>query len=107
MKSEPSKPQTPNRGAVLCSAFVFPGIGQFMQKRPIAGSAFAGLFSMCFAAFAYYAGRIIITFYRLGIRFDTYDAPELPLSPMIIAFSSAIIIYIVNIIDVTMAKPRP
>ena len=78
-----------------------------MQKRPLAGSAYAGLFGICFAAFAYYAGGIIITFYELGIKFNTYDVPELHLPLMLISFGSGLIIYVVNIIDAAMAQRHP
>jgi hypothetical protein len=91
---------------VLLSAMVCPGAGQFVQKRWGAGITYL----LCFlAAFIYVmlaAGKIIISYYRLGFEFDTYKPEPVSMLNLLLPFGLAVLIYLANIMDVFIAQQR-
>ncbi|MFO7820681.1 MAG: hypothetical protein R6V56_01270 [Lentisphaeria bacterium] len=105
MQNDPKKQRSEKRIAVMLSALAFPGIGQFVQKRLIAGAVYAGLFAVAVGVFAFYATRILIIFYRLGMDFSTYEVPALYLPRMLLSFAAAFAVYVINIIDVVTKSP--
>jgi TM2 domain-containing membrane protein YozV len=105
-KANRARGATGGKTAVFLSVFVFPGAGQFVQKRPLAGALFVILFLLCVAVFLADAGRIIMAFYRLGLDATAYDAPTLPLGGMLAALAASLLVYLVNIVDAAVAMRR-
>lgn len=100
------KPALKNRIPVLLSAFVCPGVGQFMQKRWVAGGIFSVGFLWGFFWLMILAIKIIIDFYRLAFEFDTYE-PAMPnllsfIAPVLISF----IFYLASLFDVVREQQR-
>jgi hypothetical protein len=100
------KSKVKSRAPIVLSAVVCPGIGQLMQRRWLAGAAYLILFFTSFISVMVTAGQIIISYYRLGFEFDTYNPEPVRLSNLIVAFSIALLIYLVNILDVFIAQQR-
>lgn len=99
------KLKSTSRIPILLSAFVCPGAGQFIQGRWIAGALFSITFSAAFVIFMVIAGALIISYYRMGFEFETYE-PNIQPDRLIPAFIVAITIYIINLTDVSSAHFR-
>jgi hypothetical protein len=81
------------------SAFVCPGSGQFMQGRVFAGAVYLVVFLIAFVLFAVSAGRILVAYYSL-ISSNPAQTPDLPLVSMLAWFGFAILVHLINIVDV-------
>ncbi len=93
--------------AIFLSAAVYPGAGQMLQKRWLAGIFFAVSFTVMFIAFIIIMGGIIMEFYSLGFDFSNSQVnPDTPTGDAISAFVATLIIYIINIIDAHAAYRR-
>ena len=106
MNPENKKSAKPTSMPIFLSALVFPGAGQFIQKRWIAGTLFSLTFLITFILFCIQAGQLIIAYYRMGFEFDTFEPGEIHLSRMLITFAVAMLIYIINIFDTAIAQVR-
>ena len=96
---------SPSRGAIMLSALVFPGVGQLVQKRWLAGVAFALAFLVAGILFAVYAGGIIVSYYRfVDPYYEPAGAP--PLKAMLGALGVALLIYMASLADVVLARWR-
>jgi hypothetical protein len=95
-----------SRIPVVLSVLLFPGSGQLLQRRWIAGGAFLLFFLSAFLWVMISAGLNIVSYYRLGFEFETYDPEPISLFNLLLAFGVAVSIYIANIIDVSVAQHR-
>ncbi len=95
-----------HRSAVFLSSFFFPGVGQFVQGRPLAGIIHVVLFLSCLTVFGFYAGRIMMVYYRFGFEFETYEVLPLPIAQMLMAFGIGVVVYVVNIVDALLGGRR-
>ena len=91
---------------VLLSAMVCPGAGQFVQKRWRTGSAYLLCFLATFMYVMLAAGKTIISYYRLGFEFDTYEPEPISMLNLLSPFGLALLIYLANLIDVSIAQKR-
>jgi hypothetical protein len=85
---------------------VFPGIGQFVQKRWIAGLLFSTLFLGTFIFFCVVAFGLIADYYRMGFEFETYEPHPIHLKHLLYPFGLAMLIYTLNVIDTAIAHFR-
>lgn len=90
---------------MLLSALVFPGAGQLAQRRWLAGILFLLAFAVAFAVFMWVAAELIVSFYRMGFEFETYE-PDIHPGRLLPAFAVAIGIYLANLADVASAHFR-
>ena len=98
-------PKPISRIPILLSAFICPGGGQFAQRRWIAGTLFFTTFSAAFVVFMVVAGRLIVSYYRMGFELETYE-PDVHPGRLLPAFMVATVIYVINLLDVTFAYFR-
>jgi len=93
----------PARMPVVMSAFVFPGVGQFMQGRKLAGAFFALGFVALFALAIIYAFRLLCVAY--GMWDSHMSENELTafsrrmVTGVIFCAAGAAILYIANVFD--------
>ena len=93
--------------AIFLSAAVYPGAGQMLQKRWLAGLFFALSFTIMFTAFVIIMGGIIMEFYSLGFDFSNSQVnPHPPIGDAVSSFIATFIIYIINIIDAYTAYSK-
>ncbi len=97
--SENTAASKPSRTPILLS-LVFPGVGQFAQKRRVAGSVFFLITLAAFAMFVIESVHIISTFYHL--MFGDVESPPSSLS-MIMWFCITLVIYFVSLWDTKRA----
>jgi len=99
----------PSRAPIYLSAFVYPGAGQFMQRRRRAGLLFALAFSAAFLALVVTAGLVIVSYYSFALDFHEARAsgPSAPVPVLVILFAVTLAIYIGNLIDVWSAMRTP
>jgi TM2 domain-containing membrane protein YozV len=106
MKTENKNQKKSSSIPLFLSALVFPGMGQFVQKRWIAGTLFFLFFLAAFILFCAQAVHLIITYYRMGFEFETFEPGEIHLRQMLTTFAIAMLIYIINIFDTAIAQIR-
>jgi len=93
---------------VVMSVFVYPGVGQWMQKRQTAGSLYVTFFTVISALF-------LLTFYRymrevipiIQQAFETNFNDELslpPLTSILKPFTIVLFIYAGNVVDVLRGR---
>ena len=100
------------RAALLLSAFVYPGAGQFVQKRWIVGFLFATLFTVFLGALVVNAITPMVHNITAALDWAQLKANRpfelISLPGIIIPFLLALTVYIANIVDVMNAsRPKP
>lgn len=107
------QPAKSDRTAVMLSAFVYPGAGQFVQKRWIAG----GLFAICFTLFFLFLAVSVITplFAYLNHTLDfaaasgmgrDIEPPGISFVKVALYFLAGMVVYFANLADVIRANRR-
>ena len=95
----------PTRLAVLFSAVVYPGAGQFLQRRWLAGSLCGGTFTAAFVGFIVEMVRIMHAYLSTAF-FDTPpDAPPGYRRLLMFAFAS-LVFFTIGLIDTIQAHQR-
>lgn len=100
-----NSPKPTSKIPILLSAFICPGAGQLVQRRWIAGALFSITFAAAFVIFMVVAGSLIVSYYRMGFEFETYE-PDIHPDRLLPAFMVATVIYLINLLDVTSAHFR-
>ena len=102
-------PSQPGRGclAVLLSALVLPGAGQWLQRRRGAGAAFAAAFLMAFG-WAVHGFWLLFANLRANLD-DLTTAPPAPgvlLRPVLIPVGVALAVAVLSVADLVLAARR-
>lgn len=99
-------PRWQGMGPVFLSAVVFPGVGQWMQRRWVAGSAYAVVFGVAFGWLIVRCLKVLKAYYDLAFDFNhaTGEAPSLV--AIVIPFVLSMAIYLVNLVDTAIAGRR-
>ncbi len=105
MEANPTRAKVPSRMPMFLSALVCPGVGQLVQRRWLAGILFLLAFAAAFAVFMWVAVDLIVSFYRMGFEFETYE-PDIHPERLLPSFALAIGIYLANLVDVALAHFR-
>lgn len=93
---------------VIMSVVVYPGIGQWMQKRHVSGSVYAIIFTLMAILFAMvfhaYIKTVIPVIHQalLGEQVDITTLP--PLKILIQPFAIVVFIYFANVVDVLRGR---
>ena len=92
----------------MMSAFVCPGLGQFMQGRKLAGIFFLSLFLVPFASALIFFIRIIRAFYGLGLDLNS-DPGNIKMASfgIVVSFAAAITVYAISLTDTIRAARIP
>jgi len=103
----------------MLSAFIYPGAGQFMQKRWIAGSLFATLFTLFFILLAVAVITPLFAYLNHTLDFAAargmgrdVEPPRISFMKVALYFLAGIVVYFANLADVIganrrVAKPPP
>lgn len=102
----PPPPGKPSRTPIFLSAFVYPGVGQLVQKRWLAAAVFGFSFSVMLVVFAISAFHIIAAFYRLAFDPDSVDPARLPKIEMLVSGLISLTLYVLNVFDTFLAHRR-
>lgn len=105
------EPAKSDRTPVMLSAFVYPGAGQFLQKRWIAGALFSILFTifsliLIFEVFKPMFNNINVALNWAASQQNDQPFEGISLSRVLISFMAMIAIYIANIMDVQRANRK-
>ena len=93
---------------MLLSAFVYPGVGQCVQRRWTAGIAYGVLFTLACGWFCVGAFPILAVYYSLLRDDATVGVPESGAVPrLLVAFALMLIIYVINLVDVIFCQRMP
>lgn len=96
---------------MMLSAFVYPGAGQFLQKRWIAGTIYSLLFTLFSVVLIFHVFKPM--FHNLNVALDwasgqdsneSFQAISLP--DVLLSFTAMLIVYIVNVMDVQRTQRR-
>lgn len=90
----------PNRSPIILSAII-PGLGQFVQRRWLAGVFYLAVFVACFVYLGNYVEKIISSAFAIAdsIRNSGNDVPDISYFRLITPVVLATGIYVVNLID--------
>ena len=91
---------------VLVTALAYPGAGQLMQRRWVAGGVAIAAFTAAAGWFFVRTGRVLTDYYRLA--FDFAGAPESQARPrdIVVPFVVALLVYLACLADATVADIR-
>lgn len=89
---------------VLVTALVYPGAGQLMQRRWVAGGLAIAAFTAAGGWFFVRTGRVLIDYYRMA--FDFAGAPESQVRPrdIVVPFIVALVVYVACLVDAAVAE---
>lgn len=92
---------------MLLSAFGFPGLGQFAQKRWLAGIVFSGGFLVGFFWIMKLAILNIIELYSMAFSSDlSYEPTPVPLSEFVTPLIIVGVVYLISLFDVFLAQQK-
>ena len=101
------KQQQASRVPMLLSAFGFPGLGQFVQKRWIPGLLFSAVFLVGFFWIMALAIHNIIEFYSMAFSTDWSVEPDpVPLSAFVLPLILVGIVYFTSLFDIFLAQQK-
>lgn len=93
---------------VIMSVVVFPGIGQWMQKRHVSGSIYAIIFALMgtlFSMVLYKYVKGLIPIFQQALQGQVIESAEIPpLKIVIQPFAIVIFIYFANVVDVLRGR---
>jgi hypothetical protein len=106
-----TEPAKADRTPVMLSAFVYPGAGQFLQKRWIAGTVFSVLFTifsliLIFEVFEPMFRNVNVALNWAASQQNDQQFEGISLSWVIVSFVAMMAIYIANIVDVQRANQK-
>jgi len=97
-----------DRTPVLVSAFVYPGGGQFLQKRKLAGTLYALVFTLFLVILFYEVLRPLVANVNAALDWAAEGKNEefrqISFAGVLLTFLAALITYIMNLVDVTRAQ---
>ncbi|MCF7855403.1 MAG: hypothetical protein K9N51_11445 [Candidatus Pacebacteria bacterium] len=105
-KRGPDRASTSPTAAIYLSAFVLPGLGQFLQRRWIVGTIFSVTFLVIFVAFLAYALLGILIPYYSFMDFQAEINPSPPLRELLLTGAAGCGVWFLNLIDVFLAHVR-
>jgi len=109
-RDQEDPPPRPSRIEVIVSAVVFPGIGQFMQKRWVAATLYFGVGAALGLVLIGLVGMALYAYLALipEVTNLTPKDEAITVSPMQIAggLGAFIVVHVLNIVDVSMAYRR-
>ncbi|MDF7799867.1 hypothetical protein P4C99_10345 [Pontiellaceae bacterium B1224] len=92
---------------IYLSAFGFPGLGQFMQKRWLAGLLFTTIFLVGFFWIIIIAVHNIIELYSMAFSSDlSYEPMPIPLTAFVEPLIIVAISYFISLFDVFLAQQK-
>lgn len=91
---------------ILLSAFGFPGLGQFVQKRWIAGVLFSAAFLVGFFWVMGLALQNIIELYSLAFDDSMREPEPVPLAAFVKPLLLVACVYLISLFDVFRAQQR-
>jgi len=106
----PDSDPRPTRLPLFLSALVFPGAGQFAQRRWVAGALCATLFTASFAAVVVQVVRLLLANLSAASAFLSGAAnrpfASLRMGAVLLPLSAGILVYLAGLVDVWLAYRR-
>lgn len=92
--------------ALLLSVAVYPGAGQFIQQRWLAGALYATLYTAAFGWFLVKAWGVVKAYYEFAFDFNhaTGVAPEW--RELVVPFLLSVLVYLAGVVDTGIAAYR-
>ena len=96
---------------MMLSAFIYPGAGQFLQKRWIAGTLYSILFTIFSLILIFEVFKPMFNNVNVALNWAATQESDQPfegisLTRVVVSFVAMIAIYIVNILDVVRANRK-
>ena len=95
----------------MLSAFIYPGAGQFMQKRWIAGTLFSVLFTVFSLILIFEVFKPMFHNVNVALNWAASQQNDQPfeainLAKVVVSFVAMLIVYVANIMDVQRAARK-
>jgi hypothetical protein len=91
---------------VIISALIYPGAGQFVQRRWVAGVIFLVAFSVALAWFVGRTLQVLAAYYDFAFNFNTASGQAPNSMGIAIPFGISLAVYLANIVDAALAKHK-
>ena len=96
---------------MMLSAFVYPGAGQFLQKRWIAGTMYSVLFTVFSLVLVFEVFKPMFNNLNVVLNWAASQEADqafegISFSTVAISFAAMIVIYIANVVDVQRASRK-
>lgn len=95
----------------MLSAFVYPGAGQFLQKRWIAGTLYSVLFTIFSLILIFEVFKPMFNNVNVALNWASSQTADqafegISLSRVAVSFIAMIVIFVVNILDIQRANRK-
>ncbi len=91
---------------MVLSALVYPGAGQFMQRRWVAGSLVAGLFTVPAVWFFIEVFGVLKAYYAFAFDFGGATGQAPCAGSIVVPFVISTLIYVAGLVDTAVASYR-
>jgi hypothetical protein len=91
---------------MVLSALVYPGAGQFMQRRWVAGAGFAAAFTVPLVWFVVKVFAVLKAYYEFAFNFSGATGQAPCASAIILPFGISVAVYVACLVDVAIAAYR-
>ena len=102
---KPESKTARHAGALFLSGLVYPGAGQFLQKRCAAAAVTAIVFTACLVWFLFLAFVILRNYYGAA-DFSRPVSSSQPVAAFLLSFGATLLVYLGNLADVLLAANR-
>lgn len=99
-------PRWQGMGPVVLSAVVFPGVGQFVQRRWVAGAVWVIVFGAAFVWLLARCFAVLKAYYDLAFDFNHADGGAPSAAAIVAPFLVSMVVYVANLVDTAMAGRR-
>jgi len=96
---------------MMLSAFIYPGAGQFLQKRWIAGTVYSVLFTVFSVILIFEVFEPMFRNVNVALNWAASQSADqafegISLSKVAVSFVAMMVVYIVNIVDIQYANRK-
>ena len=92
---------------VILSSFVYPGLGQIVQRRYWAGAFYLVGCTACLIGFIVCGVRVIIFGYEWILGQAERPLPEAPVLALVLWLMAAATLQVLNVVDVVRGRRKP
>ncbi len=91
---------------MLLSALVYPGTGQLMQRRWVAGIGFAFVFTIGFVWFVVEIAGVLKAYYAFAVDFKGATGKAPGVGALLLPLALCTVIYMAGLVDTAVASYR-
>jgi hypothetical protein len=99
-------PKSRTATPLLLSVAVYPGAGQLLQRRWVAGAAYATAYTLAFGGFLVKAWDVVKAYYAFALDFDHAPGVAPGWRELLLPFLLSVAVYLAGVADTAVAAYR-